>query len=383
MTTVNNNSIRVTEYNVLGKLPDPFVFDNGAAVKTEEDWKLRRQELLKTAVDMQYGTIPPKPEVFAVERLTRPLYNGRASYRITCGTKEKTMSFTMELFMPDEDAAYPVVVDGDLCFVYCFDKEFIQTFTKNGVALAMFNRTELFPDRQDLGRTGPLVDIYPEYTFGALGAWAWGYMRCVDALQEIDFVDKNCVAFTGHSRGGKTAMLAGVLDERATIVNPNETNGGACGCYRIHMKALKEDGQTEQKSETLDHMAQVFPFWFGPEMLSYAQCEEKLPFDSHYLKALVAPRVLMVGEAASDIWTNPIGSWQTTMAAKEVYKFLNAPENIHWYFRSGEHYHKIEDIERLVNMIHHVKNGAPLCEGYGITPFQPVEYIFDWHCPEK
>ena len=38
----------------------------------------------------------------------------------------------------------------------------------------------------------------------------------------------SCVTFTGHSRGGKTAALAGVLDERAAIVNPNETCAGSC-----------------------------------------------------------------------------------------------------------------------------------------------------------
>ena len=32
-------------------------------------------------------------------------------------------------------------------------------------------------------RKGQLYDAYPDYTFGAIGAWAWGYSRCVDALE--------------------------------------------------------------------------------------------------------------------------------------------------------------------------------------------------------
>lgn len=53
-------------------------------------------------------------------------------------------------------------------------------------------------------------------------------------------------------------------------------------------------------------------------MKNYIGRENELPFDTHFLKALVAPRILFVSEAAGDIWANPIGSWMTTEAAKEV-----------------------------------------------------------------
>ena len=35
--------IKVTEYNVMGNLPDPFVFDNGHRVATVSDWEKRRK----------------------------------------------------------------------------------------------------------------------------------------------------------------------------------------------------------------------------------------------------------------------------------------------------------------------------------------------------
>ena len=92
-------------------------------------------------------------------------------------------------------------------------------------------------------------------------AWAWGYSRCVDALEVIGCFDLDFIAFTGHLRGGKTAMLAGALDERASIVNPNETCAGGCGCYRLHLSALTEDGK-EERSETLQDPSEHFVFWF-------------------------------------------------------------------------------------------------------------------------
>ena len=184
------------------------------------------------------------------------------------------------------------------------------------------------------------------------------------------------IVFSGHSRGGKTAMLAGVLDERAAIVNPNDTNAGSCSCYRIHMTALNEKGE-DKKSETLADIIARFGFWFGEGMAEYTECEEKLPFDCHFLKAMVAPRTLFVSEAVHDIWGNPLGSWMTTMAAKEVFEFLGAEDNLYWYFRDGRHKHDLEDVQMLVSLIKHKTDGTPLNENFFRRPFDAPELIFD------
>lgn len=377
---VHEDLIKVTEYKVLGKLPDPFLMTDGTRADTLEKWEEQRKEMYKTAVELQYGTQPPAPEFLEVETN----YDGQMNvYRIHTGTREKPVSFIMRLMRPKTKEKCPVVVDGDLCFGYFYDKEMINTFLDNGVALALFDRTELAHDVGFEGRCkGPLYQTYPEYGFGAIGAWAWGYSRVVDALEQIDLTDMSCVAFSGHSRGGKTAALAGILDQRAAIVHPNETNAGSCSCYRIHMKAITEDGE-EKPSERLQDLATNFPFWLGEEMQEYKEREAELPFDGHYIKSLIAPRVLFVSEAASDIWTNPIGTWQTTMAAKEIYKFYGKEENLYWYFRNGYHYYDIKDVQHLINIIHHVRNGEELLDDYFITPFKKPELIFDWKAPER
>lgn len=374
--------IKVTEYEVLGKLPDPFICKDGSVADTPEKWAARRAEMYKDVIELQYGTQPPAPEFLEVETLYRGGKGRSNAYYIHTGTKAHPVTFGMRVFIPNCDGPYPVVVDGDGCFDYYCDKEFIQMFTDKGIAFCVFNRTELAHDIKDEDRmqAGQLYRAYPEKTFGALGAWAWGFSRCVDALEKLGGFDLSTLAFTGHSRGGKTAMLAGVLDERATIVAPNETNAGSSSCYRIHMAAVQENGNI-QRSETLADITKNFPFWFGPELKKYADCEQDLPFDCHFLKAMVAPRVLLIGEAASDIWTNPIGSWQTTLAAKEVYKMLGAEDNLYWYFRRGFHKHDLSDVRRLVSLICHVRDGEPLEDTFFETPFEQPELIFDWKNP--
>ena len=380
MGDIHENLIPIVDYQVLGKLPDLFTMEDGTPVTDQASWERRRKELYKTAVELQYGTIPPDPEFLGVE----PLDDGGEirSYRIVTGRRACPVSFVMRVLTPVGQGPFPVIVDGDLCWRYAFDREYLNAALDNGVMLVLFNRTELVPDRADAGRNGPLYKAYPEYTFGALGAWAWGYSRCVDALEILGLADMDNLAFCGHSRGGKTALLAGVLDQRAAVVNPNDSGAGGSGCYRIHMSAIQENGNVQRNERLSDLVDERFPFWFGPELRAYSGREADLPFDEHFLKALVAPRILLETEAASDIWANPVGSWQTAMAAKEVYRFLDAEDNLLLSFRTGYHQHNIQDLQKLVEVMKPKIAGKPLLRNSFRLPFPTPERIFDWRCPE-
>ena len=380
MVDFDENLIKIKSVTIKDNLPNPFIMNDGTPVTTAEDWEQRRQEMYKTAVELQYGTMPPAPEFLEVELLDDAalIHN----YRITTGRLDHPVSFIMRVICPASTGKFPAIVDGDLCWRYAFDKEYLQTVTGNGIAFVLFNRLELVPDRNVDRSQGPLYRCYPEYTFSALGAWAWGYARCVDALEKLGYIDMDNIAFSGHSRGGKTALLAGVLDQRAAIVNTNESGAGGAGCYRVDIRAVKENGQ-EHRSEDLADLIRKFDFWFGPELAKYQRREAELPFDEHFLKALVAPRVLLQTEAASDIWANGIGTWQTSLAAKEAYKFLGCEENILLYFRRGYHEHHIEDLKRLVRIMEQRREGRPFEEGSFKLPIARQDPIFTWRCPEK
>ena len=316
MSEIHENLLTITKYELLGKLPDPFVFDDGHRVETEKDWAERRKEIYKSAVELQYGTISPSPESVEVE----PLYLGAvgkpSGYKVTVHANGKSLSFKMVLFRARSLKA-PAVISGDLCFQYAYDKEYIETFTNSDINLVLFDRTEIAPDiapynLKNLGTEetfeyargkeifdgldkgccgGPLKEMFPDYTFGAVGAWAWGYSVCVDALTVLGNVDTDFIVFTGHSRGGKAAALAGAIDERAKIVNHNASCAGGYGSYRIKIEAVAENGK-KSISEPISNIFKVFPSWMGQELRPYIDREAELPFDAHYLKALVAPRIL-------------------------------------------------------------------------------------------
>ena len=100
MDKVNENTLKVTEYKLLGKLPDPFMFDSGERMTSKDQWEKRRAEIYKTAVELQYGTQPPAPEYFEVEALLdwSPVCKG---YKIHAGTKDRQVSFRMQVLLPE------------------------------------------------------------------------------------------------------------------------------------------------------------------------------------------------------------------------------------------------------------------------------------------
>ena len=146
MVNFDENLIKIQSITTKGELPNPFIMNDGSSVKTEADWHLRRQEMYKTAVELQYGTMPPQPEFLEVELLddAAQIHN----YRITTGRKDSPVSFIMRVILPPEGSGkFPAIVDGDLCWRYAFDKEYLQTVIGNGIAFVLFNRVELVPDR--------------------------------------------------------------------------------------------------------------------------------------------------------------------------------------------------------------------------------------------
>ena len=231
--------------------------------------------------------------------------------------------------------------DDDLCWRYATDMV-VSEILNRGMILAQFNRVEIVSDvPYSTNRVGGLYEVIPSGTFGAIAAWAWGYHRCLDVLISMDFVDTFRIAVVGHSRGGKTTLLAGATDERIALTSANNSGAGGAGCYRVK----------GPQSETLADLIDAFPYWFGPLMKDYVDTENELPFDQHFLKALIAPRALLTTEGLGDLWSNPTGTWQTHLAAKEVYRFLRVEDRIAIHFREGGHDHSLADWKAFMDFM--------------------------------
>ena len=356
-------------------LPDPFRFQSGVRVESLADWRRRRRELTDLVVAIEYGGLPPTPSGVTGEALYRHKARcfGEASYtqyRIL-NDDDVSCHFRLDVLVPPGDGPFPVVLTGDGCFRYVTD-EITLDILGRGFILAQFSRTAIVPDLYNSERTTGLYRVYPDAQFGAIAGWAWGYHRCVDFLLTLDAVRRDGIAVVGHSRGGKTALLAGATDERIALTAPNGSGSGGAGCFRWQ----------GPKSETLADSHRMIPYWYGPRLWDFVGREHQMPFDQHFLKALVAPRALVSTEGLDDLWSNPSGTWQTYLAAREVYRFLGAEDRIGIRFREGGHDHGQADWRAFLDFAEwHFFGRQPEC-AFDQNPYPDMDAAFTWSAPD-
>jgi len=325
-------------------LPDLLTHDDGRPAQAAT-WPQRRSELYEAIIPHEYGGLPPAGVGTTATVLCSQTVRGGDGLRyLTCEVRTAfegggEHAFLLNLWVPPGEGPFPVILDGDGCWRY-FDDAAVRAVLARGNIAATFNRTAMAADDRRIFRETGLYRLFPEGEFGALAAWAWGYHRSVDALSQLDRARSDQIAITGHSRGGKTVLLAGATDERIALTNPNDSGIGGSGLNRWKCAG----------AEVVDDFFRAGSiFWFGKGWGEYRHRDGELPYDQHFLHALVAPRPLLVTEAYEDPGANPPGSYAACGAARAAYELLGAEDCLGWAVREGGHAHSAADYEALLD----------------------------------
>lgn len=177
---------------------------------------------------------------------------------------------------------------------------------------------------------GPRFKDRKPTDWGVLSAWAWGASRVMDWIEKTPSLDSGRVMVVGHSRGGKSALVAGVTDERFAMVVPNNSGRGGARLNKI-------DLPLSEPWRSFGYFG--VSYWFcGNYEKTFTQGRDKLcPYDQDDWLSLVSPRILAVGSGQADSWAGPEGEAAATASAAGTWWKAGVPENVLYAIREGGH----------------------------------------------
>lgn len=165
---------------------------------------------------------------------------------------------------------------------------------------------------------------------GKIAMWAWCAMRVLDYAETLPETDMSQVAILGHSRLGKTALYAGMMDTRFRYVFSNNAGCSGDALTRGSLGVRGEKGPYGNTGETIENnIMSMFSYWFCPNYRKYAKTNIPDDFDQHYLLATIAPRFVSVAASAEDDWADPVSEQLCCLAASEQWEKMSLPGLIH------------------------------------------------------
>jgi hypothetical protein len=366
-------SADIASLPAIHELPDPFLFSDGSRVKSPDEWARRSKEIVQLALRYEYGQPPtdiPPVKGTVQTKTTDPATKATVVDLALQVGRDGKLTVPVVLSLPAGGGPFPVIVTGDLCWGR-IKPDIAAAIVGRGYALAEFDRTNFAPDSKD--RTRGIYVLDPDTDCGGLAAWAWGYGRVIDYLITLPELDGTKIIISGHSRGGKAVLLAGALDSRVALTNPNGSGCGGAGCFRV----------LGPKAQDLKDIVTRFPYWFAPHFSDFIGHVDQLPFDQHELRAAVAPRALLTTDSLDDHGANPIGTQQSYLASKVVFDYLGAGDKIGLHYRHGPHAHNLEDWTALLDFADEHLRGLPARQKFDVLPFPDQLNAFSWTAPAK
>ncbi|MFM1768521.1 MAG: hypothetical protein RJA22_1050 [Verrucomicrobiota bacterium] len=352
-------------------LPDPLVMLDGRRVRTPAEWtQARRPELQSLFQEYMYGNLPPKPARMRVSVTGEypDFLGGAATLRLItlqAAPTDTAPRIDLMLVVPNRRSGpAPVFLAMNFCgnhaitpdprvplargWLYntckgCTNNAATEAarggqasdwplaeILRRGYALAAFYSGDVDSDRKDVSDgiyawlAGGEAARNPPAHRGSIAAWAWGFHRCVDYLVSDPDVDGARIAAVGHSRNGKTALLATAFDPRIALAIPHQAGCGGTAPSRVAPALAAPQRNGRPTAETVAVINRNFPHWFNARFKDFNDAPERLPFDQHSLVALCAPRPVLFSNAEEDQWANPSGQFEVLRAASPVYRFLGA-----------------------------------------------------------
>ncbi len=309
-------------------VPELMTTFSGEKVTTRGQWeKVRAPELLAEFTEEEYGRRPvERPASLSFERaepdaVMMDSKAVRKRIRVTYAGPYGGGKFTFTAFIPRQEKPAPAFLlicnrppDENIDPTRRRKSEFwpAEEIVSRGYAAISFWNGDIAPDWNTGNRQGVFACFEEpgrrksHALWGTLSAWAWGASRVMDWIETEPLLDARHVAVVGHSRGGKTALVAAVYDRRFAMACSNDS--GCSGAKLNHIDL--------PKSEHLSAIVRSFPYWFCANYIAHVNAELEWRVDQHEFIALIAPRLVCIASATEDMWAGQEGEyWSGALAS--------------------------------------------------------------------
>lgn len=333
----------------------------------DPEWGKRREEIREQLAREMYGVIPEKACSVAYTAAEEQDESCRCEeYRICVTGEGGQHTFPVRLWLPEKNGGkHPLIL-------YLWNRNGSDgavpqpgetamppvSVLERGYALALCLADEIEKDDaagfpQGLARAA--CGARTRESAGALAAWAYGLRLAAKVLAEREDIDEKRIAAAGFSRFGKAALWSGACDGIFSAVASFDSGCGGAAVNR------------GKQGEHITDMLHNFPHWLCLGMNEYAGREEEIPFDQHFLLALIAPRKLLVTSSTKDRWSGPYSEFLGLRYAQEAYRacgkrgietWIWPPageilmgEDCAYYLREGEHGAEEEDWNAFLELL--------------------------------
>lgn len=186
-----------------------------------------------------------------------------------------------------------------------------------GKELAARGYVVIAPDYPSFGESIPYDFTQDAYESGTMKG-IFNHMRCIDLLEQLDFVDNKNIGAIGHSLGGHNSMFLSAFDERVKVTV------SSCGWTQLDYYDIGPEA-SERYGGRLGPFAQqrYMPLWS-----KYGLDGAGKPFEYHELILTIAPRAFFSSSPTGDKNFDVAGVKEGIWLAEKGYSYLSVPNRL-------------------------------------------------------
>lgn len=296
-------SFRALEQAIYGEFTSPTLFELQTSTIVATDWLNGKATVERRVYLISHGQTPQSFEIIFVWNNS----NAQAPVIIS-------QNFSSNGDVIADNGASPLGDDSSSMgflgpvFTYFFGRYIVEPPLENildsGYSFVAMHPPDYIADRAKQG-TSQLNTIFgnsPQRP-GALTIWA--SLTTALAIDLKEESPSRPVIALGHSRYGKTALLAAAYGEAVDGAVSHQSGTAGASLMR------------DKTGESIKDVVQSYPHWLKPSASDFAENPRTLPTDAHALLAFLSHKPVFLGNARRDVWSDPEGAFQAAKWASQ------------------------------------------------------------------